>query len=168
MLASKIAVALDVVASDTSISRIALGFLFGSSVHTNASISHYDQHASWTETLFSSAHKPMERYPQLVPNILQKRACTTYQSEETSQSANDASIQISNDGSNNSQGTSFPFLQSLTSWPDGNFGILPISAADFMVLESMGYSYNTSIANPISVNRNIRGTYDVQIDPVLR
>ncbi|CAI7604496.1 unnamed protein product [Penicillium crustosum] len=140
MLASKISVSIDMIASDKeSTARIARLDSYLGVIYTR------------TQELFSMTNTPQGQthyFHRLLnqwkgirswyQTVLQKRTATHF-TEQSSRSTSDTSVQPSHDTSNQIQTTPFRPPQTLDSWPDDNFGILPISAADFMMLESLEY-----------------------------
>lgn len=138
MLASKISVSIDAIASEkVSTACIARLDSYLGVVYTR------------TQELFSMTNTPQEQthyFHRLLnqwkgirgwyQTVLQKRT-TTHFNEQTSQSIGDTPVQPSHD--TQTQRAPFQVPQTLNSWPDDNFGILPISAADFMMFESLEY-----------------------------
>lgn len=138
MLVSKISVSIDAIASDTeSTARIARLDSYLGVVYTR------------TQELFSMTNTPrgQTHYFHSLLNqwkgirswyqaVLQKRTAT-HNNEISNRSVGNMSLHTPNDTSSQLQAAPFRPPQTLDSWPDDNFGILPMSTADFMMLESL-------------------------------
>ncbi|OJJ33429.1 hypothetical protein ASPWEDRAFT_174836 [Aspergillus wentii DTO 134E9] len=141
MLASKISLTIDVVACDNeSTARIAQLDSYLGQLYTR------------TQELFSMTSTPQGQthYFQSLLNqwksvriwyqtVLQRRTAS-HCNNQPSRIISEDQFVSSDDSSNAMQSAPMPSLGSLDSWPDDNFGLLPISAADFMILDSLGYS----------------------------
>lgn len=140
MLASKISVSIDASASDKeSTARIARLDSYLGVVYTR------------TQELFAMTNTPQGQthYFHSLLNqwkgirswyqtVLQKRTAT-HLHDQTSRSVGEPPIHPPDDPPSQLQATPFRPPQTLDSWPDDNFGILPMSAADLMMLESLEY-----------------------------
>ncbi|KAF9895088.1 hypothetical protein FE257_004717 [Aspergillus nanangensis] len=142
MLASKISVAIDAMTADKeSTARI---------TQLDAALA---QIYSRTQELFSMTNNPQGQANYFHSLLNQWRGIRSwYRSVFQKRNAvhnnellgrgttrDPAMFQVPNDSSTPGRGPPFTSLQSLDSWPEDNFGILPISATDFMMLESLGY-----------------------------